>query len=128
MKLPNASSYVEYVNGSSLTTSGKYSFYCVDHAGNQSSVYTVLMDHDPPVLTCDGAEFGGKTGTGFTVNVSEKLSGWTLYIKHPGESEYRSAEGAGSYSVSTSSRDGKYYFMPKTVWEIVQRSFGWNCR
>ena len=110
VKLPNASSYVEYVNGSSLTTSGKYSFYCVDHAGNQSSVYTVLMDHDPPFLTCDGAEFGGKTGTGFTVNVSEKLSGWTLYIKHPSESEYRSAEGAGSYSVSTSSRDGKYYF------------------
>ena len=43
VKKPGSSSYTTYTSGTKLTTEGKYSFYCVDKAGNQSSVYTATL-------------------------------------------------------------------------------------
>ena len=112
VKTPGSSSYVEYVNGSSLTTSGSYSFYCVDHAGNQSSVYTVLMDHDAPTISCDETEFGDTIGTGFTVRASDAIGTCTLYYKKPNSSSYQSTT-SGYVTIPVTSTDGKYYFYAK---------------
>lgn len=109
VKPPNATEYVEYANGAPLTDSGSYSFFCEDFAGNTSTVTTVLMDHDAPILTCSGTEFGNTIGTGFSVYVSDKLSAYTFYVKTPEMSEYIDSS-AGCYTVTASARDGKYYF------------------
>lgn len=109
VKAPGSSSYVEYDNGASITVSGSYSFYSVDHAGNQSSVYTVLMDHDAPVLSCDNTEFSDTTGSGFTIRCSDALSSFTFYYKMPNQSSYTSTtSSAVNFPVTLS--DGKYYF------------------
>ena len=123
VKGPNATEYEEYVNGASLSTSGNYSFFCEDLAGNRSTVTTVFMDHDAPILTCSGAEFGETTGTGFTVYVSDALSSYTFYIKEPGDADYSATQAEG-VTVSVMARDGKYYYFAKdamgnttdTVW------------
>lgn len=112
VKAPGSNSYVEYVNGSSLTTSGSYSFYCVDHAGNQSSVYTVLMDHDSPTISCDETEFGDTIGKGFTVRASDAIGTCTLYYKNPNSSSYQSTT-SGYVTIPVTSTDGKYYFYAK---------------
>ena len=109
VKAPGSSSYVEYDNSAAITVSGSYSFYSVDHAGNQSSVYTVLMDHDAPVLSCDETEFSDTIGSGFTVRCSDALSGFTFYYKMPNQSTYSSTTSSAVFFPVTLS-DGKYYF------------------
>jgi len=109
VKVPGSSSYVEYVNGSSLTTSGQYSFYCVDLAGNTSSTYTVLMDHDAPILSCDEGEFGSTLNTGFTIRATDAHSGFTLYYKMPNSTSYVSASSSSVFFPVTNA-DGIYYF------------------
>ena len=101
--------YVEYANGATLTDSNSYSFYCVDYAGNQSSVYTVLMDHDAPTLSCTGAEFGSSTGSDFLVSAMDIISGCKLYYKQPNETSYTQAL-ANSIIFPLTGSDGKYYF------------------
>lgn len=45
---PNATGYVAYTGGTSLTDVGEYKFYCVDRCGNQSDIYTVTIDRNAP--------------------------------------------------------------------------------
>ena len=109
VKAPGSSSYVEYANSASVTESGSYSFYCVDKAGNQSTTYTVLMDNDAPVLSCNNCEFSDTTGGGFAVSCSDVLSSFTLYYKKPNDSSYSSTT-SSQVSIPASYSDGKYYF------------------
>ncbi len=109
VKMPGSSSYVEYANGATLTTSGTYSFYCVDRAGLSSSTYTVLMDNDLPTLTCNVSEFSETVKTGFTVSATDEHSGVTLYYRRPGDSSYTVAND-GRVSFNIAQPNGKYYF------------------
>lgn len=109
IKTPGASSYSAYVNGSQYAVSGKYSFYCVDNANNSSATYTVNLDNQPPVLSCDQTEFFFETVYDFTVKAKDELSTVKLYYKTPLMSDYAMASG-NSYSVTTKDSDGKYYF------------------
>ncbi len=109
VKGPGATSYTEYSNGSSVTQSGTYYFYCVDLAGNTSSTYTVFMDHDAPVLSCNVAEFSETINKAFTVSASDALSSLTFYYRTPGSSSYTQSS-TSSVSFSTSAADGRYYF------------------
>ena len=112
VKKPGSSSYVQYSNGSSLTASGSYSFYCIDKAGNTSSTYTVLMDNDAPVINCDIAGFSETVNKAFTVSTSDALSSVTLYYRKPGQSTY-TAHSETSMTIPVSSPDGRYYFYAK---------------
>lgn len=112
VKGPNSSSYVQYSNGSSLTESGSYSFYCVDLAGNISSIYTVLMDHDKPTISCDIAEFSETVNKAFTVTASDAISSVSLYYRLPGQSSY-SVYSETSMTIVESNPDGRYYFYAK---------------
>ena len=48
VKKPGSSTYVAYTSGTQFTTEGTYSFYSVDKAGNQSSIYTITLDRQIP--------------------------------------------------------------------------------
>ena len=109
VKGPGASTYAEYANGATLTTSGSYSFYCVDLAGNVSSTYTVFMDHDAPTLSCNISEFSETVNKAFTVTANDVHSTFTLYYRKPGDSSFSAVSGA-SISIPVTSTDGKYYF------------------
>ena len=109
VKGPGASSYAEYANGATLTTSGSYSFYCVDLAGNTSSTYSVFMDHDAPTLSCNVSEFSETVNKAFTVTANDGHSTFTLYYRRPGDSSFTAASGS-SITIPVTSADGKYYF------------------
>ena len=47
--MPGASVYSEYTALTKLEDEGVYKFYCVDMAGNQSSVYTITLDRTDAV-------------------------------------------------------------------------------
>ncbi len=123
VKMPDSTEYVEYVNGSPLTESGEYSFYCVDYAGLTSTTYTAFMDNELPILTCNVSEFSETVKTGFTVSATDEHSGATLYYRRPGDSSYTVAND-GRVSFNVAQPDGKYYFyavdglnnMTETYW------------
>ena len=110
VKKPGSSSYVACEKGATFYDSGEYSFYCMDYAANQSQIYTVLMDHDPPVLTCDAGAFGDVVSTGFNVRVTDTISSkCTIYYKFASSGSYV-ASVADSVYIPINFSDGKYYF------------------
>lgn len=109
VKLPNSNTYTNYVNGSQLSMSGQYSFYCVDNANNSSAVYSITLDNTAPVLSCNQTTFYETTAYDFTVRATDATSTVTLYYKTPLMTEYAAASN-GSYSVVTTDSDGRYYF------------------
>lgn len=112
VKKPGATSYSEYANGATLTTSGTYSFYCMDLAGNSSPTYTVFMDHDKPTLSCDIAGFSETVNKSFKITANDALSSVTLYYRKPGESSF-TAYSNTSMVIAASNPDGRYYFYAK---------------
>ena len=44
VKVPNSTSFVEYISGTEYHNPGKYVFYAVDAAGNNTGNYTVIID------------------------------------------------------------------------------------
>ena len=109
VRKPGSSSYVKYVNGSPLTESGRYYFYSLDSAGNQSATYTVLMDNDPPIISCDECEFGGTINKGFTVRAEDEIGTVTIYYKTPGKTTYTAVQTTG-ITIPENLNDGTYYF------------------
>ena len=109
VKKPGASSYVKYANGASLTESGRYYFYSIDSAGNISSTYTVLMDNEAPVISCENCEFGDTIDKGFTIRAEDKYGTVTIYYKMPGKMSYTSAVTTG-ITIPENLSDGTYYF------------------
>lgn len=95
-------------NGSYVTASNVYRFYCVDVAGNTSSTYSLTIDKDAPILTCSGAEFGENASGGFTVSATDTLSETTLYYRAPNGNYTVAAN--NTVVIPATSADGKYYF------------------
>ncbi len=48
---PDTNYYVETCNGAIYTAEGKYSYYCVDAAGNRSDTYKIYVDRTSPVIS-----------------------------------------------------------------------------
>ncbi|MBR1676621.1 MAG: hypothetical protein IJ706_04845 [Clostridia bacterium] len=109
VKLPNTSSYTAYSSGTQYTTNGKYYFYCVDSAGNQSDTYSITLDNAAPVMSCSQTDFYTTTEYDFTVRATDNASIAYLYCKTPLMTEFERAS-SNSYSVMTTDSDGKYYF------------------
>ena len=109
VKASGASAYSVYSNSAALTKSGTYSFYCVDKAGNKSSVSIVLMDHDPPVLSCSAGAILTTVSTGYRITAKDEIGTATLYYQAVGQSGFTKC--AGDYfDISVKSPDGKMYF------------------
>ena len=109
VKKPGTSSYVSYANGEQITANGTYSFYCVDNAGNSSSIVTISLDNTKPTLSILNGSFGGTLSDSFSVTASDNIGGVTLYFKAPSSSSFVQVSGT-TMSVSKIMPDGTYQF------------------
>ena len=88
VKKPNTSTFIEYTSATELTEAGKYEFYSVDYAGNQSAVSTITIDRSIPTaqLYVDGkAVENGSYTNGQYVKFE---SNGTCYVKKPNTTEF----------------------------------------
>ena len=92
VKMPNTSLYTTYSSGTQLATEGTYSFYCVDKAGNQSSIVTITLDKTKPTgrITGDGNNISQYTKASYIKFIaSDSNSGVAnCYVKKPNSSSY----------------------------------------
>lgn len=92
VKMPNTSLYTTYSSGTQLATEGTYSFYCVDKAGNQSSIVTITLDKTKPTgrITGDGNNISEYTKASYIKFIaSDSNSGVAnCYVKKPNSSSY----------------------------------------
>ena len=88
VKKPNTSTFVAYTPSTGLTAEGKYEFYSVDNAGNQSSISTITIDRSIPTaqLYADGVAIanGSYTNKQYIKFVSDGV----CYVKKPGATSY----------------------------------------
>lgn len=109
--LPGASTYTEYTALTKLEDEGVYKFYCVDMAGNQSSVYTITLDRTDAVGKLYAGSYlvtesGTYTNAAYVKFVAtDSLSGvGYCFAKLPGETYFNDYEsgkqlkGEGEYS------------------------------
>lgn len=108
VKMPGASSYSTYTNGTQLTTNGTYSFYCVDNVNNQSATVTISLDNTKPTLSISKGNFGDTLNDGFTVSASDNIGGTVLYYKKPNGSFVQST--STSAIITKTEADGTYQF------------------
>lgn len=105
VKKPDSSTYVAYTSGTQFTTEGTYSFYSVDKAGNQSSIYTITLDRQIPSaqLYVDDHPIDNN---GYTNGAHIKFEcGETCYVQTPDSDTFVSyASGSEFYKA------GKYVF------------------
>ena len=88
VKKPNTNEFVAYTPAAGLTEAGKYEFYSVDYAGNQSAVSTITIDRSIPTaqLYVDGkAVENGSYTNGQYVKFE---SNGTCYVKKPNTTEF----------------------------------------
>ena len=111
VKKPGSSSFLSYTNNSPLTSEGRYEFYAVDKAGNQTVNCSITLDNTVPTGTLYG---GTSTKTsGCFVNssyvkytASDTNSGiLALYVKKPGSSSFTTFTDGTTFSA-----EGKYEF------------------
>ena len=92
VKMPNTSLYTTYSSGTQLATEGTYSFYCVDKAGNQSSIVTITLDKTKPTgrITGDANNISQYTKASYIKFIaSDSNSGVAnCYVKKPNSSSY----------------------------------------
>lgn len=111
VKKPGSSSFISYTSGTQFTADGKYEFYCVDGAGNQSQTYNITLDRTKPVGTVYGGtqsmSSGAKTGAAYVkYTATDALSGVSkCYVKKPGSNSF-TAYTAGEQLAG----DGTYEF------------------
>ena len=94
VKMPNTSLYTTYSSGTQLATEGTYSFYCVDKAGNQSSIVTITLDKTKPTgrITGDANNISQYTKASYIKFIaSDSNSGVAnCYVKKPNATSYSS--------------------------------------
>ena len=109
VKMPNTSSYTTYSSGTQLATEGTYSFYCVDKAGNQSSIVTITLDKTKPTgrITGDANNISQYTKASYIKFIaSDSNSGVAnCYVKKPNSSSY-----VGYTSGTELTAEGTYTF------------------
>lgn len=93
VKMPGASSYTSYSSGTQLATQGTYYFYCVDKAGNSSSVVSITLDTTKPTGTLYGGTSSISSGTHTKASYvkyvpSDNIALNAIYVKKPGSSSY----------------------------------------
>lgn len=93
VKMPGSSYYTAYASGTQLATEGTYYFYCVDKAGNQSSVVSITLDKTKPTGTLYGGtssiSSGSSTNADYIKFVPYDAIGLnTTYVKKPGATSY----------------------------------------
>ena len=88
VKKPNTSVFVAYSPATELTEVGKYEFYSVDYAGNQSAVSTITIDRSIPTaqLYADGTTI--TNGSYTNKQYIKFVSNGTCYVKKPGATSY----------------------------------------
>lgn len=89
VKMPGASSYTSYSSGTQLATQGTYYFYCVDKAGNSSSVVSITLDTTKPTGTLYGGTSSISSGTHTKASYvkyvpSDNIALNAIYVKKPG--------------------------------------------
>ncbi|MBQ8848742.1 MAG: hypothetical protein IJ011_04905 [Clostridia bacterium] len=113
VKLPNSTSFSEYVSGTEYDKSGKYVFYATDAAGNNTGEYSIVIDRTAKTVTLDNV-FDGKTDgdvrvywkdgdadvyapiTSVTVNGKDISNGDRVYTIATGEYEVSVTDAAGN--------------------------------
>lgn len=111
VKKPGSSSFISYTSGTQFTADGKYEFYCVDGASNQSQTYNITLDRTKPVGTVYGGtqsmSSGARTGAAYVkYTATDALSGVSkCYVKKPGSNVF-TAYTAGEQLAG----DGTYEF------------------
>ena len=105
VKKPNTSTFVAYTPSTGLTEAGKYEFYSVDYAGNQSAISTITIDRSIPTsqLYVDGNSIANNSYT--NGQYIKFVSNGTCFVKKPGATSYSSyVSGTEFYEV------GRYEF------------------
>lgn len=105
VKKPNTNEFVAYTPAVGLTEAGKYEFYSVDYAGNQSAISTITIDRSIPTaqLYADGATI--TNGSYTNKQYIKFVSNGTCFVKKPGTTSYSSyVSGTEFYQV------GRYEF------------------
>lgn len=105
VKKPGESNYTAYTSGTQLTDEGVYSFYSVDKAGNQSSVYTITLDRQIPTaqLYVDGTAIDNGSYTNGDYISFE--CGENCFVKVPGSDTFAAYVSGGEFY-----KEGKYVF------------------
>lgn len=67
VKLPNSTSFSDYVSGTEYDKPGKYVFYAQDAAGNNTGEYSIVIDRTSKDVWCNNV-FDGKTDGDVTVS------------------------------------------------------------
>ena len=111
VKNPGSSTWTAYVQGTKLSSTGKYVFRSVDRAGNVSKEYSVYYDATLPVGTLYGGttvkQDGAYTNASYIKYVAtDAQSGIdACYVKMPNSSYYT------NYASGTQlATEGRYYF------------------
>lgn len=116
-KAPTASIYSSTTATSKTisagSTNGRYTFYAVDKAGNQSSYYYVYYDNVVPTGTIKGTSgtlsSGSYTNKAFSYSATDSGSGINyLQYKKPGSSTWTSY--TSGTTIPATSTNGWYYF------------------
>lgn len=116
-KAPTASIYSSTTATSKTisagSTNGRYTFYAVDKAGNQSSYYYVYYDNVVPIGTIKGTSgtlsSGSYTNKAFSYSATDSGSGINyLQYKKPGSSTWTSY--TSGTTIPATSTNGWYYF------------------
>lgn len=94
VKRPGKSDFSVYDHGSKFTENGRYEFKAVDRAGNESGVYSVVLDNVGPVgkLIADGVELnsGAVSNRGFiTFEATDETSGVAMFYIKIGNGQWK---------------------------------------
>lgn len=111
VKNPGSSTWTAYVQGTKLSSTGKYVFRSVDRAGNVSEEYSVYYDATLPVGTLYGGttviQDGAYTNASYIKYVAMDVQSGidACYVKMPTSSYYT------NYASGTQlATEGRYYF------------------
>lgn len=113
VKLPDTDTFVSYTSGTEFYKPGKYVFYGVDSAGNNTGYYTIIIDRTVKTLELNGVTNGSTNGDvvldwtngdadvfapikSVTINDKIYIKGQTIYTIDTGIYKVRVEDAAGN--------------------------------
>lgn len=114
VKKPNSSEWESYTKSTKLSDNGQYEFYCVDKAGNNSTIVVTTVDTIPPTVQCLEYGFGETASNDFTITSNDDSGEATTlyYSAGEGSTSYR-ALNVAEYLVPSTWSDNIYNFYAK---------------